>query len=224
MMLAGIIIGIAIGLAYRLVVNRCRKACAVRVVAPPRHRKQRAQSAMVTVPPHFGQVKGRGKGKGRHPGNGGTGSSSSTAIPLPPPSTWQRERQRDFERMVAAGVLGAVGAPAEASSTELVLVASESSVLTFSWDMAFVTLTVMIVSTLVLFCMMYWNSAPTKITTETQTEDAESSTWLSVVAITGSGQCFHTPNCDIITNPKRNTGKIIYKRACAYCVHLSFRG
>ena len=123
-------------------------------------------------------------------------------------------------RVAVAGLM----TPAEASSTELVLVASESSVLTFSWNMVFVTLTVMIISTMILFCMMYWNSTPKNTTAETQTEDPESSTFLRVVAITGSGQCYHAPDCDIITNPKRSSSYITYKRACAYCIRLSFRG
>ena len=121
--------------------------------------------------------------------------------------------------VIAAGLV----TPAAASSTELVIIASESSALAFSWNMAFVAFMVMIVSTTALFYIMNWNSPPMKTTTETQTEDAGPNTWLTVVAITGSGQCYHAPGCDIITNPKRNTGNITYKRACAYCVRLSFR-
>ena len=129
-MLAGILIGVAIGLAYRLLVIRCRRARAVQVVAPARHYKPR-------VHPPISHGKGKGKGKGKRPGNGSAGSSSSTGVP-PPPTAFQRERQRDFERMMAAGVFAAGGTPATASSTELVVVTGESPVLdiTSMWYLA----------------------------------------------------------------------------------------
>jgi len=128
--------------------------------------------------------------------------------------------------MMAAGVFAASGTPATASSTELVVITGESSVLdiTSMWYLAIGTFVVVVASTLIWHCFLNWKSAPTKVTSETQTDDAGSQTWISVVATTASGECVHMPSCDIVTNPKRNTGKVLYRRACAYCVRLSFRG
>ena len=128
--------------------------------------------------------------------------------------------------MVAAGVFATSGTSATASSTELVVVTGESPVLdiTSMWYLTGGTLVVIVISAMIWHCFENWKSAPMKVTSETQTDDVGSQTWISVVATTASGECFHMPGCDIITNPKRTTGKILYRRACAYCVRLSFRG